>query len=60
IERRRIEIAEKKLRRQIFSESSTVHETSVDVPAREDPSTLDNEEEHREQKTQSIALIGSV
>ena len=33
IERRRIEIAEKKLRRQLLTESSIGHENSSDMPS---------------------------
>ncbi|CAF2528282.1 unnamed protein product [Rotaria sp. Silwood2] len=60
IERRHIEIAEKKLRRQILADSSIGHEGGSDMPSREEPSTLENEDDHREQTKQSTALLGSV
>ncbi|CAF0804624.1 unnamed protein product [Rotaria sordida] len=60
IERRRIEIAEKKLRRQILADSSTGHDVGSDMPSREEPSALENEDDHREQTKQSTALLGSV
>ncbi|UJR35581.1 hypothetical protein I4U23_028334 [Adineta vaga] len=57
IERRRIEIAEKKLRRQIFTDNPTTNETGAEHA---EALAQENEEEHNKQTTQSTALIGSV
>ncbi|CAF3490775.1 unnamed protein product [Adineta steineri] len=55
IERRRIEIGERKIRRQILTENSNAHEAN-----REEPAVGENDEEQREQTKQSTALLGSV
>ncbi|CAF0937184.1 unnamed protein product [Adineta ricciae] len=60
IERRRIEIAEKKLRRQIFADNPDPNGTEGVTTTRPEAPVTENEDEHDKQVTRSTALIGSV